>query len=228
MQTVDDFTPDSNADFKLQEYWERRFQKEESYEWLTSWKNVRTQILPYIKPTDRILIVGCGNSSFSADIYDEGFHNITNIDFAESVITRLRELHVLSRPEMSWEVMDMTALAFTDESFDVVLDKAAMDALVVDEGDVWDPDLSVIDVVDKMCLGISKVLKSTGIHMQISFAQPHFRTKYLIGYRAEGVNSSPYQASTGLAARYGWSLSYETIENEGGCLNSFLYIMKKQ
>eukprot|EP01031_Cornospumella_fuschlensis_P041435 gene41435-50560_t len=119
MDAEGDFSPDSNAEFKLQEYWERRFLKEESYEWLASWKSVRAQILPYLLTTDRILIVGCGNSSFSADIYDEGFHNIINIDFAESVIARMRDIHGTSRPDMEWKVMDMTALTFVDESFDV-------------------------------------------------------------------------------------------------------------
>lgn len=35
---------------------------------------------------------------------------------------------------MRWLVMDMTQLEFEDAQFDVVLDKCAMDALLVDEG----------------------------------------------------------------------------------------------
>ena len=36
--------------------------------------------------------------------------------------------------------MDMTSMTgFEDATFDVVLDKAAMDALVTDEGDPWNP-----------------------------------------------------------------------------------------
>jgi hypothetical protein len=35
---------------------------------------------------------------------------------------------------MKWLVMDMCSLTFDDQSFDVVLDKCAMDALLVDEG----------------------------------------------------------------------------------------------
>ncbi|KAF1778792.1 S-adenosyl-L-methionine-dependent methyltransferase [Phytophthora cactorum] len=40
-------------------------------------------------------------------------------------------------PEMKWIEADMTKLreVFTPESFDVVIDKAAMDALMCDEGD---------------------------------------------------------------------------------------------
>jgi hypothetical protein len=45
---------------------------------------------------------------------------------------------------MHWEVMDMTALTFDDSSFDAVIDKAAMDALMCDEQDVWNPSLKVL------------------------------------------------------------------------------------
>eukprot|EP01039_Chlorochromonas_danica_P000712 gene712-774_t len=218
---------ESNHVFKLQSYWEGRFKKEESYEWLVSWKTVENLLLPYLHPTDRILVVGCGNSPFSADLYDAGFHQITNIDFASSVIERMQTIHETIRPEMKWMVMDMTDLTFPNESFDVVIDKAAMDALVVDEGDVWEPEQNVVEIVDTMCLTTTRVLKKDGLFLQISFAQPHFRTKYLMGLWAEKKESSPYQKYSGLAERYGWSLSHEVVETEGGCLNSFLYIMKK-
>lgn len=34
----------------------------------------------------RILIIGCGNSSLGFDMWKEGFTNIDNIDYAETVI----------------------------------------------------------------------------------------------------------------------------------------------
>jgi hypothetical protein len=45
---------------------------------------------------------------------------------------------------MKWVTMNMLAMdGFRDASFDVVLDKATMDALMVDEVDVWDPNLGL-------------------------------------------------------------------------------------
>jgi hypothetical protein len=43
--------------------------------------------------------------------------------------------------EMRWLTMDMLDMSFDDSSFDVVIDKATMDALMVDEGDVWNPNI---------------------------------------------------------------------------------------
>ena len=70
------------------DYWNSRFKIETSKEWVCSFDQVAATLIPLINssgPVDKdckkILIVGCGNSCFSADLYRAGFHNITNIDF---------------------------------------------------------------------------------------------------------------------------------------------------
>lgn len=125
------------------EYWEERFAKEEEYEWLAKWSSVSElleEILPPKESKPKILVVGCGNSEFSADLYDAGWLDVTSIDFSEVVIQNMQE-HNAGRSGMKWLVMDMLTLeGFDDGCFDVVLDKAAMDALMCDEGSVWDPN----------------------------------------------------------------------------------------
>ncbi len=53
-------------------------------------------------------------------------------------------------------VMNMLDMTFPDASFDVVIDKAATDALCVDEGSVWDPKPSVVREVATVCEGIHR------------------------------------------------------------------------
>lgn len=223
----------NNAVFKEHSYWEERFTDEEEYDWLLTYEQLQTHLIPLLEVTEKILIVGCGNSRLSACLYDAGFTNITNIDFSDIVIKKMKLLHGEVRPLMKWIFMDMTDLQFEHSSFDVVIDKASMDALMVDEGDVWHPNQLTIDITDRMCLGVSKVLATNkgGRFIQLSFAQPHFRTKYLMGqYINENLDSisiiSPFESTVGFCARYQWTLSFSTIDTEAGCLNSFLYVMK--
>ena len=42
-----------------------------------------------IKRTDRMLVIGCGNSEISADLFDNGYTHITNIDFSPLVIEEM-------------------------------------------------------------------------------------------------------------------------------------------
>ena len=221
----------NNAVFKEHSYWEERFAEEEEYDWLLSYEQLQTHLIPLIKFTDKILIVGCGNSRLSAGLYDAGFTSITNIDFSDIVIEKMKLLHGDVRPLMEWIFMDMTDLKFEERSFDVVIDKASMDALMVDEGDVWHPNSSTINITDRMCLGLSKVLiLNTGRFIQLSFAQPHFRTKYLMGQHLHVESDSilavsPFESMSGFCERYQWTLSFSTIDTEAGCLNSFLFFM---
>lgn len=220
------YIADKNEDYKSREYWEARFAEEAEYEWLLGYNAVEEQLAALLKPEDRILIIGCGNSRFSADLYDAGFHNLVNIDYSEVVITRMREVNAM-REDMEWVVMDMTELTYEAGSFDVVLDKAAMDAIMVDEGSVWDPEQSVIDLAHKMCQEVTRVLKLGGLHVQISFAQPHFRSKYLMGQRAQDSVTNHYEASQGHAALYGWTLSLASIPSDKGTFDNYLYVMRK-
>jgi ubiquinone/menaquinone biosynthesis C-methylase UbiE len=220
-----------NHVFKLKSYWDSRFEEEESYEWLVDYAKIEKYIVPHINnsKSSQILLVGVGNSSFSSDLYDAGWKNLVNIDFSQVCIDRMSALHKETRPLMEWVTMDMTNLSgFADESFDHIIDKAAMDALMVDEGDVWDPAQHVVEVVDKMCCEMSRVLKPGGKYIQISFAQPHFRSKYLAGMRYAGEEGNHFKGVEGVAKRYSWDVSYQTATVETGSFDFFVYTCTKR
>lgn len=80
----DDTLPEDNATYKRKEYWDQRFQKEEAYEWLVSYGDVQGLLAPYLLPAAgsggsgdggglRVLVVGCGNSNFSAELVRAGW-----------------------------------------------------------------------------------------------------------------------------------------------------------
>ncbi|POM70084.1 S-adenosyl-L-methionine-dependent methyltransferase [Phytophthora palmivora] len=63
-----DYLPDKNRVYKEKGYWDSRFDSEESYDWLARYENVAELLAKYVRLSDRILMVGCGNSTFSIDM----------------------------------------------------------------------------------------------------------------------------------------------------------------
>mmetsp|Transcript_29995 Transcript_29995/g.115161 ORF Transcript_29995/g.115161 Transcript_29995/m.115161 type:complete len:174 (-) Transcript_29995:864-1385(-) len=137
----------------------------------------------YVKPTDRILVVGCGNSKLSFQLYEAGFRSITSIDYSDVVISRMREQYK-ETPQLIWTVADVRELSEISDagSFDVVIDKATMDALVVDQGSPWSPSQAAIDDVFKMCKEMIYVLRPGGTFIQITFQELLFRRRFLEGH----------------------------------------------
>lgn len=190
----DDFAPRRNADYATKEYWDERFHKEEQHEWLVAYEDVKKHLAELAAKTDAILLIGCGNSGFSAAMRGAGYENIVSTDYSEIVIERMRAKH----PDMCWEVADMRALPYAPACFDVVIDKAGLDATMVrspvlgtlrphlnaapreqaGEGSVWDPVPEVVQAAHETCLSVLHVLKPGGRFVSISFQQPHFRKRY--------------------------------------------------
>lgn len=229
--------PHDNVAYAKKDYWEERFATETDFDWLVPYSIVADRIKAHLTPASTILVVGCGNSSFSADLYDDGYPHITNVDYAENVIAHMAERHASDRPHMTWRVLDMTDMADLDShSFDCVLDKAAMDALMPNEGDVWNPDRTVVRQATAMCTHIARVLRpTTGVHLHISFAQPHFRTKYLLGHHGpdnddDDDDNDVVHTHHGVnySHKFGWDLNVETIGGQNGGFHYFLYIMRMQ
>lgn len=105
--------PHSNTDYDKKDYWDDRFTKEDVRNWLVTYDDVRDQLAPFLRPESKILIVGCGNSTFSEELYDAGFRNIWNLDFSQVVIDAMTEKYAESRPEMKWVVRYSCILGYS-------------------------------------------------------------------------------------------------------------------
>lgn len=133
-----DTLPEDNATYKRKEYWDQRFEKEEAYEWLVSHVDVKGLLAEYL-PTPpatglRILVVGCGNSDFSAhllaDLQARGVQTpvVVSLDYSDVVIAKMQAKYE-GTPGLEWVVQDMRTLParFEAGSFDLVIDKAGTD-----------------------------------------------------------------------------------------------------
>jgi SAM-dependent methyltransferase len=106
----------------------------------------------YVKPKDEILVIGCGNSTLSASMYDVGYRfelkntstilsfncvidccrNIKNIDTSSVVIKQMQAANARIRPDLIFEQRDALDTKYDDKQFSVVLDKGTLDALMPD------------------------------------------------------------------------------------------------
>ncbi|RKP07374.1 hypothetical protein THASP1DRAFT_17163, partial [Thamnocephalis sphaerospora] len=80
---------------------------------------------------------------------------------------------------LRWHVMDIRDLKFDNNTFDVVLDKGTMDALMCERGDVWSPSEELCREVAREVDEVVRVLKPGGRFVYITFGQPHFRKRHL-------------------------------------------------
>ena len=166
--------PRSHNQFQLKEYWDAFFsRRSSSFEWYGEYVDLCHVIHKYLKPENRILVVGCGNSKLSEDLYDAGCHGIDNIDISEVVVKQMNAKNKSKRPEMNFTVMDMLSMTYEQSRFDCVLDKGTLDAIFVDE------TTETVDKVNKMFAEVSRVLKVGGRYVCISLAQGHIRAGLL-------------------------------------------------
>ena len=160
--------PRSHTQFQLKSYWEQFFSKRSTpFEWYGEYTDLCHILHKYIKVASKTLVVGCGNSKLSEDLYDAGIIDITNIDISEVVIKKMGASNFEKRPKMIFTQMDMLAMDFQDGSFDCVLDKGTLDAIYSNTDDV------TVTKVGRMWGEVERVLKVGGRYVCVSLAQQH-------------------------------------------------------
>ena len=166
--------PKTAGEFQLKEYWDKFFTKRSSaFEWYGEYTDLCHILHKYLKPSTNILIVGCGNSRLSEDLFDVGFHYIHNIDISDVVVRQMAARNKEKRPEMKFSKMDMLDMSYDDGNFDCVLDKGTLDAIFSNTDDV------TVSKVDCMFNEIERVLKVLGRYVCITLAQEHILEKLL-------------------------------------------------
>ena len=110
------------------EFWDEYYvdDRPEPYDWFFEWEYIAPTLTPLLAFDARILVVGCGNSPFSAELFAHGYRKQLNVDNCELVVQQQRERY----PMLEWRVADVRRLdELPDGEFDVVLDKGLLDNL---------------------------------------------------------------------------------------------------
>jgi EEF1A lysine methyltransferase 4 len=158
----------SKHNYADKQFWNERFLEEKANDWYISWELLR----PYLEqlgipPDAAILNVGSGNSAVPFDMCKAGLTNVTSIDISDEAIRIMKAKSEQEGLTCKWIEADATNLSgFMDSSYDVVIDKGTLDALVCDDDDL---------IPTKLIQEMFRVTKISGNLFIISHSAPSQR-----------------------------------------------------
>jgi len=174
------------AQYGKPEYWEERYTRDpEPFDWYQRWAGLKDVLMEYIQTNHQVMNLGCGNSRLSEEMYEEGFHNITNVDISLVAIKAMQEKYA-DKAGMIYQQMDCRSMEFPDGVFNVVLDKGSLDSILCGEGSTHNAQKTLQEV--------TRVLSPNGVYLCVSHGQPSYRLTYL--QRPE----------------FGWSVKIHTVQ----------------
>jgi len=138
-----------------------------NFDWYQNYNKcipMRQTIRDSIPKTSKVLNIGCGNSLMSEQMVEDGYSDITNIDFSEIAI---RIMNKRTKLEPKWNKliylhMDAAKLDFPNESFDAIIDKGTIDAQLCAK-------LTAKENITAMVDEAFRVLKPGGVFFVVSF-----------------------------------------------------------
>lgn len=91
-------------EYGVKEYWDSRYERsDDPFDWMVDYSSLAPTLEPLLPDKNvSIMLVGCGDAPFSADMYLRGYRNQINADYSEVVIKKQKA----SWPEIQWVVMD--------------------------------------------------------------------------------------------------------------------------
>lgn len=107
-------------------------------------------------------------------MYLAGYMTITNVDYSSVCVESMAQRHS-DCMGMSWVCMDARCLAFPDSSFDVVMEKGTLDAMLVEERDPW----NISDTSTQLLHKVLKEVIQSGISLGAGI-YCHFIQYYII------------------------------------------------
>ena len=162
--------------YSKKSFWNERFEKTDSnFDWYADWEQLEKYFKEFLTEDSTILMVGCGNSKMSSQMYNSNFKNITNIDISDVVIAKMQKQF----PEMKWLEMDATKMDFEDNYFDCAIDKGTLDAIMCGN----DPSPPA-----RMIREMHRVTKIGGHYCIITHGEPESRLAYFEKFKNDKCN----------------------------------------
>ena len=147
------------------------YRRPEPFDWYQVYSGIKEIISQYMTKSDKILNLGCGNSRLSEELSEEGYEDITNLDFSPKVISIMEEKCKAKFPKMTFKVMDALDMKEIQTGYyNTVIDKGTLDSVLCGDNSVAN--------AQKMISEVFRVLAPGGHYICITYGDPEHRKKY--------------------------------------------------
>ena len=164
-------------DYGNPSYWDERYAARgptEQFDWYQDFSRLKNLIVSHVDENVKdceVLLPGCGNSSFPADLYDHGIKNLTCVDVSSVVVQQQTERYK-NFDTIEFLVGDCLHLDFIpDECFDLIIEKALGDAVLCGDNSFSN--------IAQLSNEMYRVLKPGGVYLSISHGVPQTRVPHL-------------------------------------------------
>ena len=190
--------------FGTHDYWDNGYKTGEApREWFIPYEKMSRFLKKRVPTTSKTLVIGCGTSKLTPEMYDDGFKDIKSMDFSETAIEQMRREY----PNFEWDLENVLKMSYPDESFDFIMDKGTLDCMFfMDETN---------EKITQMLKEVWRVIKQGGFYAVVTCGCPMQRMSLL-----EDRTSYQFNCIT-------WK-EFEPPENQGYTHPSaFVYILKR-
>jgi 2-polyprenyl-3-methyl-5-hydroxy-6-metoxy-1,4-benzoquinol methylase len=99
--------PQCPSEFCCEQYWNSFFAKRKQlpFEWYGEYEDLKDLFEKYLKPADKILHIGCGNSTLTETLFDIGFRHIQNVDISSTVVKQMNKRNEKRIPGLGFTVI---------------------------------------------------------------------------------------------------------------------------
>ncbi|KAL9648130.1 hypothetical protein ABK040_007495 [Willaertia magna] len=159
----------NNSDLTMTKFIENLKENRLQTDWYGDYQNIENYLKSYLTSFDqKILILANGLSELPFELYKLGYKNITCIDISDELNT-LMEVYAKEKfgndCSIKFENKDMTDLEFEfkSSSIDLVIDKAGVDSIYLEEGTYALGELDIgVRNVRRVQRGLKDILKLNG------------------------------------------------------------------
>lgn len=152
-----------------QAYWEKRYTEDnEVFEWYQDPEAILPICNELIDKDKKVLVIGTGNSDLAPQLQQNGFEQVTAIDFAKPCIKASRKRNA-EVEGITFKVMDIRKMtSFENGEYNAIVDKGTLDCLF------YASETDVFTALSE----ISRVLRKRGVYICVSYAPPEARKKF--------------------------------------------------